>query len=520
MSIFDKYYQSPNFDSSRLGSSQGPSNQSMQYFDEDEEDMEADALFDQFLADGVITDEEFSILSSTLPESELNKIRSKRPQPELKDKSAFDNFLSGFGDFLKNTDFQGARRAKGITPSVSPAASQFMDPDPLSFPSETIGEIPSENAFSVESAGEVNPMLREFSQTELDDLSSSLPAGVQRGSPQGNFLETFAESDGDLTDKQIAEFRQEARDMGTTFNPETGFSRDPFLSAQASRTSTPLPGQTLSQFLRYEDSPEQRTEQFVDEQGRLRNRFTPEAAELQGLSDFVQPSLDEREMRLAERDRQPDETQTQRDTRIAQSRTTGAQTEGLSFDEARRRAEGELAARGVRNPSASQVNALARSIQEAEPERLEALRIKTAKDEAKLNFEPKVVEIEGQKLIQLAPEYYQPVRAEPKEDEPFEPRILDHNNFTYFEIAPNRFQIQPSTGQTTADIIAIINEERKKEGLTPIEAPTPIETTTAIEGDAKGNKKLDKETARSIFNEAGGDAELARQIARERGFVL
>tara|TARA_Y100000114_G_scaffold55123_1_gene50387 strand:- start:3022 stop:4959 length:1938 start_codon:yes stop_codon:yes gene_type:complete len=82
----------------------------------------------------------------------------------------------------------------------------------------------------------------------------------------------------------------------------------------------------------------------------------------------------EREARLAQRDRLPGETQTERDTRIAQSRTTGGQTEGLSFDDAKRRAEGQLAARGVRNPSASRVNTLARSIQAAEPERLQKLQ--------------------------------------------------------------------------------------------------------------------------------------------------
>ena len=88
-----------------------------------------------------------------------------------------------------------------------------------------------------------------------------------------------------------------------------------------------------------------------------------------------------REARLAERDRLPGETQTERDTRIAQSRTTGGQTEGLSFDDARRRAEGQLAARGVRNPSASQVNALARGIQAVEPERLAELATQRAKDD-------------------------------------------------------------------------------------------------------------------------------------------
>ena len=85
--------------------------------------------------------------------------------------------------------------------------------------------------------------------------------------------------------------------------------------------------------------------------------------------------------RLRANDRLPGETQTERDTRIAQSRTTGGQTEGLSFDDARRRAEGQLAARGVKNPSASQVNALARGIQAAEPERLAELATQRAKDD-------------------------------------------------------------------------------------------------------------------------------------------
>ena len=43
-------------------------------------------------------------------------------------------------------------------------------------------------------------------------------------------------------------------------------------------------GQTLGQFMRYEDEPSQRTEQFVDNQGRLRRRLTAEAASRQGYS--------------------------------------------------------------------------------------------------------------------------------------------------------------------------------------------------------------------------------------------
>ncbi len=306
-------------------------------------------------------------------------------------------------------------------------------------------------------------------------------------------------------------------------------------------TATPPP-QTLSQFMRYEDAPEQRTEQFVDEQGRLRFRPTQEALQLQAqgaveqpsaaaLSSFEQDSLARqqriggtgsfegdsaaREARLRANERQPGESQADRDTRVAQSRTTGGQAGGLSFDDARRRAEGQLAERGVRNPSASQVNALARALQAAEPERLAELETKRAKDaielrdaEAKKDFKPQIVEIGDQRLIQLAPEYYQPIRPEPKEDEIFEPRILENNGFVYYEVSPNRFERQPATGQTKEDILAEIKRRNEVMGATP------------PDGNAEGDKKLDKETAQSILNEAGGDKEEARRIARERGFVL
>jgi hypothetical protein len=79
-------------------------------------------------------------------------------------------------------------------------------------------------------------------------------------------------------------------------------------------------------------------------------------------------------------ERLPGESQADRDTRVAQGRTTGGQTVGMSFDDARRRAEGQLAARGVRNPRSSQVNALARSIQAAEPGRLAEAEAKRQQD--------------------------------------------------------------------------------------------------------------------------------------------
>ena len=225
----------------------------------------------------------------------------------------------------------------------------------------------------------------------------------------------------------------------TDQNQGMDMNQQAIANAQGQEATVPPPAQTLSQFMRYEDAPEQRTEQFVDEQGRLRFRPTQEALQLQAqgavaqppvdaLSSFEKDSLarqqriggtgsfggdsDARDARVRASDRQPGETQTQRDTRVAQSRTTGGQTQGLSFDDARRRAKGELAERGVKNPSASQVNALARSIQAGEPERLAELETKRAINEARLKtaqatldrpeFEGKVYTVNGVTFAQTS----------------------------------------------------------------------------------------------------------------------
>ena len=172
-----------------------------------------------------------------------------------------------------------------------------------------------------------------------------------------------------------------------------------------------------------------------------------------------------REATLRANEKRPGESQADRDTRVAQSKTTGGQTGGMSFDDARRRAKGQLAARGVKNPSVSMVNDLARGIQAGEPERLAELETKKALDaiklrdeEAKKDFKPQIVEIGDQKLIQLSPNYYQPVRPEPTAEEPFEPRVLEEGGFTYYEVAPNRFERQPSTkvGGATGEVSSVI----------------------------------------------------------------
>ena len=119
-----------------------------------------------------------------------------------------------------------------------------------------------------------------------------------------------------------------------------------------------------------------------------------------------------REARLKANERQPGESQTERDTRIAQSRTTGSQAGGMSFDDARRRAKGQLAERGVKNPSVSMVNDLARGIQAGEPERLAELETQKAINEAKLKtaqatldrpeFEGRVYTVNGVTFAQVS----------------------------------------------------------------------------------------------------------------------
>jgi len=126
-----------------------------------------------------------------------------------------------------------------------------------------------------------------------------LPEGVQPGSPQANFLSRQA-SGQQMTPEQVTQAQEFAGSIGTTFDPQTGYSRDPFLQSQeqqaqeeAQRQTSltgPLPGQSLSQFMRYEDQPIQRTEQFVEPgTGRLRRRSTGAAVDLMRQDGFDIP---------------------------------------------------------------------------------------------------------------------------------------------------------------------------------------------------------------------------------------
>ena len=214
----------------------------------------------------------------------------------------------------------------------------------------------------------------------------------------------------------------------------------------------------------------------TDEQGRMISQGDSRAA-------FDQASLD-RLARLEERDLLQGETQTQRDTRLAESRTEGAGNVPSDVLEA------------INTPASRRSLKQIRRISKWESsEQGKAMGGVSGLIEERDQFNPRVVEIDGVKLIQLSPTYFQPVRPEPSPGEDFVPRRETVEGFTYLEVSPNKFERVPAEPNTNPD------------GVTD-----PLATGTT--------NKLDEQTARAILIEAGGDVEEARRIAKERGFVL
>ena len=214
----------------------------------------------------------------------------------------------------------------------------------------------------------------------------------------------------------------------------------------------------------------------TDEQGRMISQEDSRAA-------FDQASLD-RLARLEERDLLQGETLQERDTRLAKSRTEGAGNVPLDVLEA------------INTPASRRSLKQIRRISKWESsEQGKAMGGVSGLIEERDQFNPRVVEIDGVKLIQLSPTYFQPVRPEPSPGEDFVPRRETVEGFTYLEVSPNKFERVPAEPNPNPD------------GVTD-----PLATGTT--------NKLDEQTARAILIEAGGDVEEARRIAKERGFVL
>jgi hypothetical protein len=190
---------------------------------------------------------------------------------------------------------------------------------------------------------------------------------AKQGSPQA-FFEEYR-SKGPLTPEQIARGEAEAARMGTTFDPETGFSRDPFLQFQQAQqgrvapsqalfgfapmgveeTRARLGGRTLNEYLNAPDGTPGVSGLRTDPQGRMIPAgFETRADAYPSYEDFAA----EREGRLAARMQQPGESITERDTRIAAERTQSSQNVPTDVREAMLTPEGSR--------TAKQINRLAR----------------------------------------------------------------------------------------------------------------------------------------------------------------
>lgn len=162
----------------------------------------------------------------------------------------------------------------------------------------------------------------------------------------------------------------------------------------------------------------------VDAQGRMISPGDDRSA-------FEQASRD-RQDRIALRDLQPGETQTQRDTRLANARTQGSDNVPLDVIEA------------INTPANRRTSEQIKRISQWESsEQGKAMGGVAGLIRERTQFEPRIVEIDGQRLIQLSPTYFQPIRPEPKEGEKFEPRVITINDFVYVEESANNFKRQP-----------------------------------------------------------------------------
>jgi hypothetical protein len=178
---------------------------------------------------------------------------------------------------------------------------------------------------SLKGAGEVNDLSQFLKSPEVFDSMkaeslSRLNEEAQTGSPQANFLNARAQ--GVLTPEQINEANAFAASMGTTFDPNLGYSRTPFLESQ--EFETPTINSILNLPAGVGDFGMK-----TDAQGRMISQGDDRSA--------LNKASRDRLARLEERDVRPGETLQERDTRIADSRTEGTDRGGkMSFEEARK----------------------------------------------------------------------------------------------------------------------------------------------------------------------------------------
>ena len=201
---------------------------------------------------------------------------------------------------------------------------------------------------------------------------------------------------------------------------------------------------------------------------------------------FDQASLN-RLARLEQRDVRPGETITERDTRIADSRTEGAD-EGseMTFEEARK-----FIPKGAKETT------------KAYNERVKAFRTQQNSRLNKLKESLQELKVTGQELNN---------------------KRVDALILRYSRNEPEKYEQVLAEARAMFDDGRIKNETEMalyiiEEMGDNISSVTDKTDSPVITGNNKKGQ-LDKQTARAILEDAGGDLEEARRIAKERGFVL
>ena len=447
------------------------------------------------------------------------------------DFSGVGGSLSPFTKGLLDSAYRGVSQPQfgmmGIDPSQNPYGDfATTRPDGTKFYQD---EVKQPSSLSMVSDVEEDIKNSELNEQAAQELSR-LMEGVSANSPQANFLAEKAK--GDLTSKQIADANAFAKSIGTTFDSELGYDRTSFLESksgqpqvtqeQLQQLASPGPiapmgrdatkaliakrlGLNAPATLNQATTNNPNAVMATDAQGRMRSFASPQARQ-QNLANaqavFDQESLNRqirgggtgsyagdsaaRVARINERDKRPGETQTQRDTRIADSRTKGADRGGeMSFAEARKfvpkgaKEKTKDYNERVKAYQAQQNSNINKLKERYEEYRTEGQKVNNAKTNALIA-----------KYQQTQPEKYRDV----------------------LEAAQGMLQ-DGSLQDETQMAMYIVDQMGGKVSSIFSEDPNPDPVK-----DQEG--QLDKQTAMNILEEAGGDVEEARRIARERGFVL
>jgi hypothetical protein len=315
----------------------------------------------------------------------------------------------------------------------------------------------------------------------VQPAAPEIPQGAP-GSPQA-FFEEYR-SKGPLTPEQIARGEAAAARMGTTFNPDTGFSQTPVQPGVATPVTSGLVTQSgipLSEFLSGAAIPSAglRAESPMYADNSMSRGFTGDA----GRAAYEAASA-EREARLAARMQQPGESITERDTRNAAARTQSSVNVPTDVREAMLTPEGRRTAKQInrlarwsgstQGQEMGGVAGLEQSLQpvDAQQQQYDAMRL------YKLG-------LEIDKMQQEKPSEYQEAAA--GVDEAIAAGSIkpeDRNKFILRDLG-----WQAKEGEDSSDLMSIIYGDSSKSGGEPVLVKTQEEYNNL----AKGTRYTDED---------------------------